>query len=162
MGDRICVMQAGHIMQVADPKTLYNQPENLFVAGFIGSPEMNLIDVELVGDMLTLGAQRIPMPASLKARLSARPANAVLGIRPQHFRPGTPDNALSGRLSHVEFMGHEVNIHVDLGPATVIAVMPAMAFDAMNRSDDNVHLTPDEAEMHIFDKDSEANVSLAR
>ncbi|MEO8530454.1 MAG: sn-glycerol-3-phosphate ABC transporter ATP-binding protein UgpC [Deltaproteobacteria bacterium] len=161
MGDRICVMQAGHIMQVADPKTLYNRPENLFVAGFIGSPEMNLIDVALDGETLGVGDQRIPLPASVKARLSAQPVNAVMGIRPQHLRPGTPDNALSGRLSHVEFMGHEVNLHVGLGPTTVIAVMPAVAFDAMIRTDDRVHLTPDEAEMHIFDKDSGANVSLA-
>lgn len=162
MGDRICVMQAGHIMQVADPKTLYNRPENLFVAGFIGSPEMNLIDARLDGDALRIGAQSIPLPASVRARLKSRPANAVLGIRPQHLRPGTPENALSGRLSHVEFMGHEVNLHIDLGGVTVIAVMPAVAFDALTRTDDRVHLTPDEAEMHIFDKDSGANVSLAR
>lgn len=161
MGDRICVMQAGHIMQVADPKTLYNRPENLFVAGFIGSPEMNLIDVGLEDASLVLGAQSIPLPASVQARLKARPGRAVLGIRPQHLRPGLPENALSGLLKHVEFMGHEVNLHVALSGADVVAVMPAVAFDAMSRTDDHVHLTPDEAEMHIFDKDSGTNVSLA-
>src|SRR6218665_1411503 len=85
MGDRICVMQAGRIMQVATPKELYNKPANLFVAGFIGSPEMNLIDVALDGGDFVVGSQRLALGPHLESRLSARPADAVIGIRPQHL-----------------------------------------------------------------------------
>jgi oligogalacturonide transport system ATP-binding protein len=155
MGDRICVMQGGHIMQVADPKTLYNRPANLFVAGFIGMPEMNLIDGRLDGDAIVIGDQRLALDTS---RLSRRPQNAVLGVRPQNLTPGT--TGLTGTLAHVEFMGHDVNLHVDLGPARMVAVMPAADFDRLDRAGDRVTLTPDPTAMHIFDKDSGDNLSL--
>ena len=155
MGDRICVMQAGRIMQVADPKTLYNRPANLFVAGFIGMPEMNLIDGRLEGDAMIIGDQRLALDGT---RLSRKPVNAVLGVRPQNLTPGK--TGLSGTLAHVEFMGHDVNLHVDLGPARLVAAMPSADFDRLDRSGDRVTLTPDPMTMHIFDKDSGDNLSL--
>ena len=98
MGDRICVMRDGLIMQVADPLTLYRQPENIFVAGFIGSPPMNLLKgkvqkldsgLAFVEDGQT-GALTIPLRGkleSLAAKYVGKPV--IFGIRPEHLsRPG--------------------------------------------------------------------------
>ncbi len=158
MGDRICVMQSGHIMQVATPKVLYDQPANLFVASFIGSPEMNLIDGSLNGTAFTTATQQVELPPHLLARLSSYPKEAVLGIRPQHLRLAT--TGLTATLKNVEFMGHEVYLYANLDGTDVVCVASTAEFDAMDRSADRLTLQPDPAHMHIFDRESGANVSL--
>ncbi|WP_417689249.1 ABC transporter ATP-binding protein [Roseibium sp.] len=168
MGDRICVMKDGRIMQVADPKTLYTQPANLFVAGFIGSPEMNLMEgrVENPSDpVFSLGGQSVRLGRELGSRLGANAAlNATVGVRPQHFDVVANDaeSGLSGRITHVEFMGHEVYVYVDLGDAQVIAVVSAEAYEAMDMSAGQIRLQPNAAAVHVFDTISGDNVSLAR
>ncbi|WP_417669782.1 ABC transporter ATP-binding protein [Roseibium sp.] len=168
MGDRICVMKEGRIMQVADPKTLYMRPANLFVAGFIGSPEMNLMEgrVEDTSDpVFSIGGQSVRLGRELSARLSLSSAtNATVGIRPQHFEVAGPgdESGLSGRVTHVEFMGHEVYLYVDLGDARVIAVVNAEAYEAMDMSSDVVRLRPNAASVHVFDTVSGENISLER
>ncbi|EHS51307.1 ABC transporter related protein [Rhizobium sp. PDO1-076] len=165
MGDRICVMKDGHIMQVADPVTLYNRPANAFVAGFIGSPEMNLISADLTArDEIITAGQTVPLIAGLSNRLIANaPQQVTMGIRPQHLRVAAPETpgTLNGRISHVEFMGHEVYLYVDIGPERVIAVVPSSQFDRSAIRDDRIWLTPDIAQMHIFDRQSGDNISLA-
>src|SRR5690606_3312867 len=105
MGDRICVMKDGRIMQVADPVTLYNRPENAFVAGFIGSPEMNLIPVTLARNgapAVRLGDQTVTFGNQLASRLSAHAGEKVtMGVRPQHMQlvARTEPNAFSGKVS---------------------------------------------------------------
>jgi oligogalacturonide transport system ATP-binding protein len=157
MGDRICVMQAGRIMQVATPKELYNHPANLFVAGFIGSPEMNLLDGRFQGGEFIIGDQRLTLGADLRARLSAQPSDAVLGIRPQHLV--LSDQGFAVRLTNAEFMGHEVYLHTELNGQKIIAVVGADAFDRLGRAD-RLFLTPDMQHLHIFDKTDGRNVSL--
>src|SRR5512146_1510360 len=71
MGDRVCVLRGGHLQQEATPQELYDRPVNLFVAEFIGSPAMNLVQVELKGGRVRLGDQALVVPESL---LSSRPA----------------------------------------------------------------------------------------
>ncbi|WP_106746508.1 ABC transporter ATP-binding protein [Yoonia maritima] len=166
MGDRICVMKDGHIMQVADPVTLYEKPANAFVAGFIGMPEMNLADAELTMDgtpKLTLAGQTITAPADLSARLNAAPGPVTLGIRPQHMTIETDGaaDAFSGVIHNIEFMGHEVNVHVTIGDAAFIAVVPTEKFNLKLQRGDRVGLRPTGVQMHIFDKASGENVSLA-
>ncbi|UJW74851.1 ABC transporter ATP-binding protein [Rhizobium sp. SL42] len=165
MGDRICVMKDGHIMQVADPVTLYNRPANAFVAGFIGSPEMNLISAKLTAlDEIIVANQTVPLVDGLRNRLIANaPQQVTMGIRPQHLRIAAPETrgTLSGRISHVEFMGHEVYLYVDIGAERVIAVVPSSQFDRGAIRDDRIWLTPDIAQMHIFDRQSGENISLA-
>jgi len=161
MGDRICVMQAGHIMQVASPKELYNRPANLFVATFIGSPEMNIIEGELEGSTFTVAGQTLALDASVLSRLSGRPHNVSLGIRPQHLRLAQPGEwGLSARITSVEFMGHEVYLHADLAGREITAVVPTAAFEAMDRSQSQVILVPDADAIHVFDRDSGQNMSL--
>ncbi|MEI3856061.1 MULTISPECIES: ABC transporter ATP-binding protein [Ensifer] len=159
MGDRICVMQAGHIMQVATPKELYNRPANLFVAGFIGSPEMNLVDATLEGGDLQIGNQCLALGANLEGRLSARPAAAVLGMRPQHLSLVADGPGLAARLTNAEFMGHEVYLHADLEGRKLVSVVGAAEFEALVQSD-VIRLRPDPDHLHVFDKTDGRNVSL--
>lgn len=164
MGDRICVMKEGRIMQVADPVTLYNRPANAFVAGFIGSPEMNLIDAELSGDNLSIGSQTLQLAPEMMQRLSSRAGKLVtLGVRPQHFSVVGADqpNALEGRVSHVEFMGHEVYLYIRIEGQQIIAVVSASNYDRSKINGDLIRLSPQPLTSHLFDRNSGENISLA-
>ena len=159
MGDRICVMQSGHIMQVATPKELYNRPANLFVAGFIGSPEMNLVDATLDGHRFAIGSQSMPLGEGLSSRLSARPENAVVGIRPQHLSLVSDGEGFDARLTNAEFMGHEVYLHAELEGHKLVAVVGAADYETLGGAA-TVRLRPDFAHIHIFDNNDGRNVSL--
>ena len=166
MGDRICVMKDGHILQVADPVTLYNRPANAFVAGFIGTPEMNLLPAELdatAAPVLRIGDQTLTPGPELMARLQATPRRVTYGVRPQHLRlvpPGTA-GALAGTVAAVEFMGHEVYLHVAAAGQSLIAVVPAETYDPATRRGDAVALKPIESLVHVFDEGTGENLSLA-
>jgi multiple sugar transport system ATP-binding protein len=125
MGDRVAVMQAGVLQQVAEPQVLYDTPANLFVAGFIGTPPMNLLEasVSVNGSVeLGLGGTTLPVPdEALRAYPGLRSANGrtvVAGIRSQFLHPATerPDlPTLTGRIELVEALGSDsmVYLHVD-------------------------------------------------
>src|SRR5215208_271055 len=92
LGDRVAVMRAGIIQQVDSPATLYDDPINLFVAGFIGSPSMNFLPGRLDGDKLELPFGSASVPERLKARLQAAGGGArdvIVGARPEHFEDAT-------------------------------------------------------------------------
>ncbi|WP_163269078.1 ABC transporter ATP-binding protein [Chelativorans alearense] len=166
MGDRICVMKDGCIMQVADPVTLYNRPENAFVAGFIGSPEMNLMEGALAvngGVNIGLAGQMLTFGEDVGSRLGMRGGDVLLGVRPQHLRIATNDeeNALEGHVSHIEFMGHEVYLYVDVGDIRIVVVVPSEQYHPEDIRDDRIRLVPRETAVHIFDRETGRNVSLS-
>lgn len=166
MGDRICVMKEGHIMQVADPVTLYEQPANAFVAGFIGMPEMNLAPAQLdTTDVptITLAGQRIAINDGLAHRLRVSNGPVTFGIRPQHveYVPLATPEALTGKVHNIEFLGHEVNLHVSIGDAIFIAVIPTDRFDMNVKRGDDAALRPIGERVHLFDPSSGENVSSA-
>jgi multiple sugar transport system ATP-binding protein len=126
MGDRVAVMRKGQLQQVASPQELYDQPVNVFVAGFIGSPAMNLLEARLERTDGSLGAvvggRRIGLDDEL---LAARPAlksfegrDVIVGIRPEELEdaelvPDAPqDRRLEGRLGLREALGSEIVAHV--------------------------------------------------
>ncbi len=165
MGDRICVMKDGHIMQVADPVTLYERPANAFVGGFIGMPEMNLADATLSlddGGRIRLGDQVIDIEPDLASRLTHKGGAITFGIRPQHFELVAPGaaNALTGIVRIVEFLGHEVNLHIEIEGNAFISVIPSEQFDRSMRAGDTVALHPRARNTQIFDRDTGQNASL--
>jgi multiple sugar transport system ATP-binding protein len=89
LGDRIAVMRAGVLQQVGSPIQLYNHPNNLFVAGFIGSPSMNFLPGELSGDTVELPIGTLRIPDRLRSRLQGGPGGGrrgvIAGLRPEHF-----------------------------------------------------------------------------
>ncbi len=92
LGQRVAVMRDGRILQVDAPQRLYEQPRDLFVAGFIGSPAMNLVDATIEGDEIAFGQFRVPLARGRRPRRGS-PARVVLGIRPESFE----DAVLAGR-----------------------------------------------------------------
>jgi oligogalacturonide transport system ATP-binding protein len=131
MGERICVLKEGVIQQVDTPVALYQRPANAFVAGFIGSPEMNLVAAELVasgeGRVVMVGGQALPLPANL-APSAARGA-VRFGLRPEHIglrrQPEKETSAAPATLRFAEHMGNEVFVHADIGNVPVTARVPA-------------------------------------
>jgi multiple sugar transport system ATP-binding protein len=125
LGDRVAVMRAGVIQQVASPKILYDDPVNLFVAGFIGSPSMNFLPGQIDGETLRLPIGDIPIPAHLRSRLEARRADGavrdvIVGVRPEHFEDAAvAGEAIKGlrfraKVEVVESMGSELYAYFDL------------------------------------------------
>jgi multiple sugar transport system ATP-binding protein len=136
MGDRVCVLRGGYLQQAATPQELYDLPVNLFVAEFIGSPAMNLVQVQLNGSCVRLGGQELAVPESV---LGARPGlkayegkEVVLGIRPEDIKDAELARNGTGRLTVEvdirEDMGSEVFAHfaVDAKPVQTREVLEAM------------------------------------
>jgi multiple sugar transport system ATP-binding protein len=164
MGDRICVMKDGEIMQVADPLTLYHQPENLFVAGFIGSPPMNLLrgriqrrEGKLVFvETAETDAVFVPLAGPLAQRAEKHlDRDVVLGLRPEtiHEQPRGADTVpLTAKIELSEPMGAETNVYLKTGSGTVIARLHTEQRFAVGDSL-TVHLTL--AKAHLFDAQTE-------
>jgi multiple sugar transport system ATP-binding protein len=85
LGQRVAVMRDGRILQVDAPQRLYEQPRDVFVAGFIGSPAMNLVEATIDGDHLRFGGFRVPLDPDRRPSVARSGARLVLGIRPESF-----------------------------------------------------------------------------
>ena len=173
MGDRIAVMKDGIIQQVAEPLRLYQQPANLFVAGFIGSPPMNFFKGVLLqkGDMLYFAEQNgrnisaaqtiLRVDAPQNSRLAGYVGNpVVLGVRPENIANSLDEsqreNGVAATVELVEPMGAETWLHLSTGAHRFIARVPAANKSAVN---DQVSLTFDMAKAHFFDPVSELAVA---
>jgi multiple sugar transport system ATP-binding protein len=133
LGDRICAMRDGVIMQVADPLTLYRQPQNLFVAGFIGSPPMNLLTGRVQRQQGGLcfienggsGALTLPLQGRLEKLAGSRvDREVVLGVRPEHLSAAATDASHLLATFTIEFaeqMGAESIIYLKAGGRSLIA-----------------------------------------
>jgi multiple sugar transport system ATP-binding protein len=125
LGDRVAVMRAGIIQQVDTPANLYEDPQNLFVAGFIGSPSMNFLPGRLEGDVVKMPFGDAPLPEKLRARLQRQGGqgaqDVIVGIRPEHFEDAAveqdehPDRMkFRTKVDVVESMGSEIYVYFDV------------------------------------------------
>ena len=164
MGDRICVMRDGLIMQVADPLTLYRQPENIFVAGFIGSPPMNL----LKGKVLKLdsglafvedgetSALTIPLRGKLEplaAKYVGKPI--IFGIRPEHLSDQVSDPShvpVTATVEISEPMGSESIVYFKSATGNLIARVPG---EHLYRTGDQLTVQLNMEKVHLFDSETE-------
>jgi multiple sugar transport system ATP-binding protein len=167
MGDRIVVMLDGLIQQVAPPLELYHHPVNKFVAGFIGSPPMNMIDGRLSGENGTVqfidknNAVRLTVPPARHEALKNHVGkNVTLGIRPEHLREtGTPGGAdgtsITALIEVVEPMGFEINLYLNLGGQNITARINTSVEPAVNTR----HvLDVDMNCAHFFDAETERTI----
>jgi multiple sugar transport system ATP-binding protein len=122
MGDRVTVLRKGRVQQCGDPQTVYDHPQNMFVASFIGSPGMNLFEAALDADgiRLRLGSQTIDLPSELvqsRPGLAAYAGHAlVLGLRPEHLTTADHDNrpVLEGDVKFVEALGSDLLVRFSI------------------------------------------------
>jgi multiple sugar transport system ATP-binding protein len=139
LGDRVCVMRAGYLQQVDRPQVLYDSPANLFVAGFIGSPAMNLVEAELRDSVVTFGPHSLPLNvAGLRAAAGRRVA---LGIRPEDIRAEGDGAPLEVIVDIREDMGAEVYLHfaVDAPPVTADELREIVGAEALKAADEQTH-----------------------
>jgi multiple sugar transport system ATP-binding protein len=124
LGDRVAVMRGGYLQQVGSPMELYNNPANLFVAGFIGSPGMNFLPVTIEGDVAHLPMVDVRLPQALRERIGRQDGrNLIAGIRPEDFEDAAavsaeqrPDGqTFAVDLDLVEAMGAEYYAHFSVG-----------------------------------------------
>jgi len=170
MGDRICVMKLGHIMQVDTPDNLYHFPKNMFVAGFIGAPEMNIKPGKIVrkGEDLhiTVGDETLPLNAKQREKVANyQDQDVFFGVRPEFVSVSDEPFAEgygSGDLVRVENMGHEFFVYLKVGNYELTARIPSdvakpMIAKGLHRK---VYFKFDMDKCHIFDAKTEQNISL--
>jgi multiple sugar transport system ATP-binding protein len=124
MGHRVAVLAGGKLQQVDTPRQLYDNPVNQFVAGFIGSPAMNLQTVPLTDGGSQVAGTTLPLPAAIRrAATEAGLSELVIGIRPEHMHLANGSGELSGEVMLVEELGADALLHVRLaeGSAPVVA-----------------------------------------
>ena len=169
LGTRIVVLKDGVIMQVDSPQKLYNQPNNLFVAGFIGSPQMNFLDAvcQKKGDkvVLKVGPADIVLPPAKAKKLidgGYEGKTVVLGIRPedvhdsQAFISNSPDSVIESTIKVYELLGAEVFLYFDLeGTQMTARVNPRTTL----RTGDHAVFALDMEKIHLFDKDTELTIT---
>ena len=131
LGDRIVIMKEGFVQQVGTPQEVFRHPANLFVAGFIGSPQMNTFAARLVREgeryFVELEGARVELSEEKRARLLAgdvQSQEVILGVRPEHIFLTEADNAVPAQVDVSEMMGSAVHIHVSACGRDVVIVVP--------------------------------------
>ena len=169
LGDRIVIMKDGVIQQVGTPQQVYAQPWNKFVAGFIGVPQMNFFDAELIdgaeGYCVRIGGRDIPLPAERSEKLKARNAGArkvLLGIRPEHIAVcENGEGMFTGEVDVSEMLGSSIHLHVDtLGASAVMVVqtMDHVQLDQAFKSGKQISYNIPARMIHLFDPETEENI----
>src|SRR2546423_4755604 len=140
MGHRIAVMRAGKLQQVGTPLEVYDRPANVFVAQFIGTPPMNLVQATVAGGVLRASSFALPLPFALEEG-----RRIVAGIRPEHLTRG---DAIRARVDMVEPIGHESIVYASAGDEKLVAI-----FDPHEapRAGETVGLTVAAEKLHLFD-----------
>jgi len=154
LGQRIVVLNAGVIQQIDTPMALYERPANLFVAGFLGSPAMNVLRGTLVEEGLRMAAGRVvplsgtPAPAQWQGR------EVLVGIRPEHLRPaGEGDTvAFEARVEGLEPVGNEIFVNLALDEQMLVMRVPPQALPPVGGT---LKVALHEAHLHFFDPQSE-------
>ena len=164
LGDRIVIMRDGYIQQIGTPQEVFNNPRNLFVAGFIGTPQMNLFDAKLVKEgekyFAVLAGEKVELSADKEARLLANKVESqdvILGVRPEHT--DLVQNGVPAKIDVSEMMGSSVHLHVSAEGKDVIIIVPTT--DLSNDSfkmGEQVHFTFKGNVAHVFSKETEKNL----
>ena len=170
MGSRIVVMKDGFIQQVDTPQNLYDYPVNRFVAGFIGSPAMNVFNVKLVkegdGVYATFGDNKVKIPAGKLQKFNSDSyigKEVLMGIRPENihdeevFLSNSPDSVINVDVEVVELMGSETYLYLKTtgkDDGIIARVDPR----STARTGDRIRVAFDANRLHFFDKDTEATI----
>ncbi|MBY3132254.1 sn-glycerol-3-phosphate ABC transporter ATP-binding protein UgpC [Rhizobium leguminosarum] len=177
MASRIVVLNQGVIEQVGSPLELYRNPDNLFVAGFLGAPRMNFLGVtldEVSGRNVTVSAPGlVPVTVELaEATVLAKGSSLTLGVRPENISmvaDGAQGGAINGQVRLVEHLGRETILYVDAGKLSTIAsesgtgnITVQLSYVAPFAADQNVALKLDANELYLFSPDGGRTISARK
>ena len=171
LGDRIVIMKDGFVQQIGTPQEVFNHPANLFVAGFIGTPQMNFFNAELANEngsyCVKLENAVIEIPEDIAGKLKENGIGSqpiILGIRPEHIRLADPSSkaAINGKVDVSEMMGSELYVHMSAcGKDCVVRIATVDLPDNKKMgftTGDALSFTFDPALCHLFDKTTEKNL----
>ena len=170
LGDRIVIMRDGFIQQIGTPQEVFDHPANLFVAGFIGTPQMNFFDAKLEKDgdkyFVSVYGAKIALPEDKQAALKAggvAPQEITLGIRPDHIMLSTEGEAsIPATVDVTELMGSTIHMHVNISGKDAIVILPTI--DLSNEQKNGfsygakVNITFGGNVVHLFSKETERNL----
>ena len=133
LGDRIVIMKDGFIQQIGTPQEVFDHPANLFVAGFIGTPQMNYFDAKLEKDggtyAVSVGGMKVELSGEKQKKLAAKnvqPQSVTLGVRPSHITLSDGADVLRAKVDVSEMMGSEVHLHANAMGRDVVIIVPTM------------------------------------
>ena len=167
LGDRIVIMKDGDVQQIGTPQQVFDHPVNLFVAGFIGMPQMNLFDGELFQKngkyAVRIGEAEIVLSEDKQKNLADRntkPQKVIVGARPEHITLDEREGCMiEGMVDVTEMMGSSVHLHVNVAGKDCIIIAPRLDLDAGNLAvGTKVRFTFAPNAVHVFDPDTEKNL----
>ena len=163
LGDRIVIMRDGFIQQIGTPQQVFDHPANLFVAGFIGMPRMNLFDAKLVKKdgkyVVEVGGIAVELSEEKQARLAAKDVaeqEVTLGVRPEHII--LCENGIKSKVDVSEMMGSSVHLHVTAEDKDVIVIVPTTGGSIAYPMGSELNLTFDGNVAHVFNKETGMNL----
>ena len=161
MADRIVIMKEGVIQQVGKPMELYDHPVNKFVAGFIGSPQMNFFDVELKGNVVTFeDGNKLTVPDAIIKKLNGKEGEMILGIRGEDLKMDAQNLEVYGEnrqkavITDTEVMGNENNLYFQFGGCQAVARVSKYEISQVG---DEIEFVFVPSKLHFFDKKTEVN-----
>ena len=168
LGDRIVIMKDGVVQQVGTPQELFDHPANLFVAGFIGMPRMNLFDADLIKVngkyAVKMGDVVVTLDEEKQARLEANNVAeqaVTLGVRPENLSLEKVDGPMvHGTVDVYEMMGSEIHYHVTVGDKDVIIIVPTVGMKDVVPMGADIPFTFAGNVAHIFCKETEKNLEF--
>ena len=170
LGDRIVIMKDGVIQQIGTPQEVFNHPANLFVAGFIGMPQMNFYDAELVLEdgqyAVVLDGAKVTLPEEKQAKLKANGAAAgpiTLGVRPEHLiLSGDEGSMIHGTVDVSEMMGSAVHLHVSACGSDTIMIVPTTELESTSAFTigSPIAFTFNGVMAHLFDRNTQKNLEV--
>lgn len=165
MADRIVIMKDGVIQQVGKPMELYDHPKNQFVAGFIGSPQMNFFDVTVNGNVIHFAdGSSVAVPEGVTKKLGGRQGEMVLGIRGEDIKMDAQnmdlnrDHIQHAVITDTEVMGNENNLYFNFGGTQAVARVSKYEISQIGDQIDFVFMP---SKMHFFDKETGVNYTEA-
>ena len=169
LGDRIVIMKDGVVQQIGTPQELFNNPSNLFVATFIGAPQMNMIKGKLLDDYnIIIGDNNISLADDKKMELknkNVKGQDIILGIRPEHIElcKSSDENALSGLIKVVELMGSSMHVHVETPYSENIVIVVQITNLSQNELDNisignTIHFNWRSKLVHLFSEETQINL----
>ncbi|MBR4870071.1 MAG: ABC transporter ATP-binding protein, partial [Oscillospiraceae bacterium] len=163
LGDRIVIMRDGFIQQIGTPQEVFDHPANLFVAGFIGVPRMNLFDAKLVKKdgkyAVEVGGICVELSADKQARLAAKDVaeqEVTLGVRPEHIE--LCESGIAATVDVSEMMGSSVHLHLSAEGNDVIVIVPTTGGSSLYPMGTELKLSFNGNVAHVFDKATGANL----
>ena len=161
MADRIVIMKEGVIQQVGKPMELYDHPVNKFVAGFIGSPQMNFFDVTIKGNEVTFeDGNKLMLPEAILKKLNGKEGEMTLGIRGEDLKMDAQnlelykENKMKAVITDTEVMGNENNLYFQFGGCQAVARVSKYEISQVG---DEIEFVFMPSKIHFFDKETEMN-----